>query len=99
MDMPTAEAIQWVEVTTPKVPVISGSVVKFNTILSLPLFAIGWVQISRGSRASRRPSPRRWKPRTTRRKEEQTSEHQSLMRIPHAAFRLNKQKTTKKAHE
>src|SRR3546814_3553305 len=64
--MPTAEVIQGGEVTTPKVPVISGRVVKFNTILSLPLFAIGWVQISRGSRASRRPSPRRLKPSTTR---------------------------------
>ena len=26
--MPTAEAIQWVDVATPKVPVISGRVVK-----------------------------------------------------------------------
>ena len=32
IDIPTAEAIQCVLVTTPKLPVISGLVVKFNKI-------------------------------------------------------------------
>ena len=34
IDMPTAEAIQCVLVTTPKLPVISGLVVKLNKIYS-----------------------------------------------------------------
>ncbi len=34
IDMPTAEAIQWVEVATPKVPRISGRVVKVMGSLS-----------------------------------------------------------------
>jgi hypothetical protein len=32
--MPTAEAIQWVEATTPKVPRISGRVVKARILVS-----------------------------------------------------------------
>src|SRR3546814_11373283 len=55
MDLPTAEAIQWVEVTTPKVPVVSGRGGKFNTVLSIQLFAIVGVQIQGGGRGTGRP--------------------------------------------
>src|SRR5690606_38006617 len=58
MDMPDVEASQWVVVMTPNVPRISGLVVIIQ-VLQLN-------QLSRGSSASRSPSPRRLKPRTTR---------------------------------
>src|SRR5471032_2505933 len=45
MPIPTAEAIQWVEVTTPKVPSISGRVVNGSGLMLLMGFQ-GWADIA-----------------------------------------------------
>src|SRR5512145_1431800 len=47
IDMPTVEPIQWVEVTAPKVPVISGLVVK-AVMASQPVYVLAVVFLSRG---------------------------------------------------